>query len=191
MLGQRASRGSAHMNGAQHGAGRDDSKGAPSAGAARAALPSVLALRTGLAAVALAGALAVLVATVTTVVAIKVAKAPGATVMAGSDSGWDRHGPALVVLALLALWLLAVGLRGAPTALAGVAVVGAVVLGIAMLSDRPDVRASGSVGEVYAEASASPGAGYYLETLGGALLLAGGGALLVLGRPARVAAAAR
>ncbi|HEV7750381.1 MAG TPA: hypothetical protein VGO71_02520, partial [Baekduia sp.] len=54
---------------------------------------------------------------------------------------------------------------------------------IALLSDRPDVHASGSVGDVYAEATADAGAGYYLETLGGALLLASGGALLVLGGP--------
>jgi hypothetical protein len=38
------------------------------------------------------------------------------------------------------------------------------------------------VGDVYAEAVADPGTGYYLETLGGALLLLTGGVLLVLGR---------
>ena len=40
---------------------------------------------------------------------------------------------------------------------------------------------TGSVGDVYAEATADPGPGYYLETLGGVLLLLSGGALLVLG----------
>ena len=44
--------------------------------------------------------------------------------------------------------------------------------------DRPHVHDTGSVGEVYTEATANPGTGYYLETLGGVLLLLSGGALL-------------
>jgi hypothetical protein len=100
-----------------------------------------------------------------------------------SQSGWDRHGPALVLLALLALFLLAAALRGARVAMAGLIAVGIAVLAIAWLSDRPHIHDTGSVGDVYAEAVADPGAGYYLETLGGALVLLSGGALLVLGRP--------
>jgi hypothetical protein len=180
MLVQRATRGGARMNGAQHGAGSDDSKGF---GAIRPPLPSVTALRGGLAVLALAGALSLLVATFTTVVRITVGTTARASAAVGSDSGWDRHGPALIALALLGLWLLGAGLRGAPVALAGLAAVGLAAMAIALAWDRPDVHATGTVGDVYAQAEAAPGAGYHLEPLGGALLRASGGALLVLGRP--------
>jgi hypothetical protein len=178
MLVQRATRRGARMNGALRGADSDDSKGF---GAIRPPLPSVAALRGGLALLGVAGALSLLVATFTTVIRITVGTTTRASAAVGSDSGWDRHGPALIVLALLALWLLGLGLRGARVALAGLAVAGLAAMAISLLSDRPDVHATGSVGDVYAEATADPGAGYYLETLGGALLLVSGGGLLVLG----------
>ena len=179
MLAQRATRGYARMSGALHGAEGDDSKGfAPD----RGRLPTVLSLRIALAVVGLAGALLLLVSSFTTVIQITVGSTARVVDADTAQSGWDRHGPALVVLALLALWLLAAGLRGSRTAIAGLVVVGIVALAIPTLSDRPHVHDTGSVGAVYAEASADPGAGYYLETLGGALLLLSGGALLVLGR---------
>jgi hypothetical protein len=170
------------MNGAQHGAESDHSKGARPARPVRTPLPSTVALRTGVAGLGLAGAVCLLVATFTTIIQITVGASarPGAP---SSDSGWDRHGPALILLALLAIWLLGIGLRGAPVALAGLAATGLAAMAIALAWDRPHVHETGAVGEVYAEATADPGAGYYLETLGGALLLATGGALLVLGRP--------
>jgi hypothetical protein len=65
--------------------------------------------------------------------------------------------------------------------MAGVAAAGIAALAIAMIWDRPHVHDTGSVGDLYAEAKAGPASGYYLETLGGALLLLSGGALLVLG----------
>jgi hypothetical protein len=180
MLGQRATRRGAHVNGAPHGAGSDDSKGF---GPVRPPLPGRLALRGGLAVLGLAGALALLVATFTTIIRITVGATAGVAPKVGSDSGWDRHGPALIVLALLGLWLLATGLRGARgarVALAGLAVVGVVTMAIAFASDRPDVHRTGSVGDIYAEARAEPGAGYTLETVGGVLLLVAGGGLLLL-----------
>jgi hypothetical protein len=178
MLAQRASRGKgAHVSGAQHGTGRDDSKGfAPG----RSPLPTVLALRAALAVAGFAGALLLVVATFTTIIEITVETTTRAVNFDAAQSGWDRHGPALIVLALLALWLLAVGLRGARVAMAGLALAGVVTLAIAVHWDRPHVHDAGSVGEVYAEATAAPGTGYYLETLGGALLLLSGGALLAL-----------
>jgi hypothetical protein len=187
MLGQRATRRGAHVNGAPHGAGSDDSKGF---GPVRPPLPGRLALRGGLAALGLAGALALLVATATTIIRITVGATAGVAPKVGTDSGWDRHGPALIVLALLGLWLLATGLRDARIALAGLAVVGVVAMAIAFVSDRPDVHRTGSVGDIYAQARAEPGVGYTLETVGGVLLLVSGGGLLLLGglapeRPAR------
>jgi hypothetical protein len=199
MLSQRASRGKgAHVSGAQHGTGRDDSKGfapGPSApeppperpagrpfGAYRSPLPTVLALRAGLALTGLAGALLLIIASFTTIIEITVGTTSRALDADTSQSGWDRHGPALILLALLALWLLALALRRSRVAMAGLLLTGVVALAIPWHWDRPHVHDTGSVGDVYAEATADPGAGYYLETLGGALLLLSGGALLVLGR---------
>jgi hypothetical protein len=178
MLAQRATRGGAHVNGALRGNERDDSKGF---GPSRSSLPSVRTLRGGFAIAALAGCVALVIATFTTVIQITV----GTTArVAGADtslSGWDRHGPALIVLALLAVWLLGMALRGAGAAMAGLAAAGVAALAIAMIWDRPHVHDTGSVGDLYAEATADPASGYYLETLGGALLLLAGGGLLVLG----------
>jgi hypothetical protein len=167
------------MSGAERGAGGDDSKGfAPD----RGRLPTVLALRVALVVTGLAGTLLLLVASFTTVIEITVSTTDRVIDADTAQSGWDRHGPALIVLALLALWLLAAGLRGSRTAMVGLLVVGVVALGIPTLADRPHVHDTGSVGDVYAEAVADPGTGYYLETLGGALLLLTAGTLLVLGR---------
>jgi hypothetical protein len=141
----------------------------------------VFALRSGLALVALGGAFLLLLATFATIIQIEVGTSTAAAGADTSHTGWDRHGPALIVLALLAVWLLALALRGARAAMAGLAAAGLAALAIAMIWDRPHVHDTGSVGEVYAEAHADPAAGYYLETLGGALLLLAAGTLLVLG----------
>jgi hypothetical protein len=167
------------MSGALRGADGDDSKGfAPD----RGRVPTVLAFRVALALTGLVGAVLLLVASFTTVIQITVGTTSRVLDADTSQSGWDRHGPALVILALLAAWLLAAGLRGSRTAMLGLLVVGVVALAIPTLSDRPHVHDTGSVGDVYEEATADPGVGYYLETLGGALLLLSGGSLLVLGR---------
>lgn len=180
MLAQRATRGKgARMSGAQHGAGSDDSKGF---GPYRSPLPTVLALRAALALAGLAGAVLLLVASFTTIIEITVGGTARALHADAGQSGWDRHGPALVLLALLALWLLAMSLRRSRVAMVGLLLTGVVALAIAWHWDRPHVHDTGSVGDIYASATADPGAGYYLETLGGALLLLSGGALLVLGR---------
>jgi hypothetical protein len=179
MLAQRATRGSARMSGALHGADGDDSKGfVPD----RSRIPTVLSLRLVLAVTGLAGAVLLMVASFTSVIEITVGTTSRVLDADTAQSGWDRHGPALVLLALLALWLLAASLRGARVAMTGLVVVGVAALAIAWLSDRPHVHDAGSVGDVYAEATADPGPGYYMETLGGALVLFSGAALLVLGR---------
>ncbi|MCW2985580.1 MAG: hypothetical protein JWR63_3150 [Conexibacter sp.] len=169
------------MNGAQHGAEGDDSKGTLPARPFRSGFPGVFALRGVLAATGLAGAVLLALATVTAVIRITVGTAARTSAADAAGSGWDRHGPALLVLMLLALWLLAGALRGSTVAKAGLAVVGAAALGIAIVADRPHIHDPGAAGDVYAEATARPGIGYYLETLGGALLLVSGGALLALG----------
>ncbi len=175
MLAQRASRGKgAHVSAAQHGTGRDDSKGfAPG--------PIASGLRAALAVAGLAGAVLLVVATFTAIIEITVETTTSGVDLDGAQSGWDRHGPALIVLALLTLWLLTAALRGTRIAMTGLALTGLVALAIAVHWDRPHVHETGSVGEVYTEATAAPGTGYYLETLGGLLLLVSGSALLVFG----------
>lgn len=63
------------------------------------------------------------------------------------------------------------------------AICGLATLAIATLNDVPDLDDTGQVGERYANASAAPGPGYYLETLGGALVLLAGGSLLLSRAP--------
>lgn len=167
------------MSGALHGAEGDDSKGP---NAARASSGVLLTVRLVLALLGAAGAVLLVVASFATIIEITVGTTSKVVGADTAQSGWDRHGPALLLLGLLALWLLFAGLRGARIALAGLAVVGIASLAIAWAWDRPHVHDTGSIGDVYAEASADPGTGYYLETLGGALLLLAGGSLLVLGR---------
>jgi hypothetical protein len=145
-------------------------------------LPTVAALRAALAVAGLAGALLLVVATFSTIIEITVETTTRGIDFDAAQSGWDRHGPALIVLALLAIWLLAAALRGTRVAMTGLALTGVVALAIAVAWDRSHVHDTGSVGEVYTEATANPGTGYYLETLGGALLLLSGGGLLLFGQ---------
>jgi hypothetical protein len=167
------------MSGALHGAEGDDSKGP---NAARAPSGVVLTVRLVLAVLGLAGAVLLVVTSFATVIEITVGSTSKIVDADTTQSGWDRHGPALILLGLLALWLLALGLRGSRTALVGLALAGVASLAIAWAWDRPHVHDTGSVGDVYADATADPGTGYYLETLGGALLLLTGGSLLVFGQ---------
>jgi hypothetical protein len=167
------------MSGALHGAEGDDSKG-PNPG--RGSSGVLLTLRLVLALLGVAGAVLLLVASFSTVIEITVGTTSKVLDADTAQSGWDRHGPALVLLGLLALFLLFAGLRGARIALTGLVVTGVAALAIAWAWDRPHVHDTGSVGDVYAEATADPGTGYYLETLGGALLLLAGGSLLAFGR---------
>jgi hypothetical protein len=180
MLSQRATRiFGARVSGALRGADGDDSKGFV---ADSSRLPTVLTLRLVLALTGLAGAVLLLVASFTNVIVITVGTTSRVLDADTAQTGWDRHGPALVLLALLALFLLWASLRGSRVAMAGLLVCGVVALAIPTKWDRPHIHEVGSIGDIYASATADPGAGYYFETLGGALLLLSGGALLVLGR---------
>jgi hypothetical protein len=177
------------MSSALRGTEGDDSKGLATL---PSRFPSVIALRAALTVAAAAGAVLLVVATFATVIEIKVGTTSRLAGADPSHSGWDRHGPALLLLALLSLGLLGAALRGTRAAMAGLAAAGLAALAIAMIWDRPHVHDAGSVGDLYAEATANPASGYYLETLGGALLLLAGGGLLVLasgGRSARRRAA--
>jgi hypothetical protein len=149
--------------------------------ASRPSATSVRPLRIGLCAAASAGVACLVLATLTTVIEIKVgttARLPGRDTHL---SGWDRHGPALVIVAAFAAAMVAEALRGARPAMIALAVLGLVALGIAVIGDVPDLNETGFIGEVYEDAAAGPSAGFYLETLGGVLLLASG-ALMAFSR---------
>jgi hypothetical protein len=149
--------------------------------ALRSSTTTVRALRIGLCVAAAAGVACLVLATFTTVIEIKVGTT---TRLPGRDthlSGWDRHGPALLIVAAFAAAMVAGALRGARPAMIALAVLGLVALGIAVVGDVPDLNETGFIGEVYEDAAAGPSAGFYLETLGGVLLLASG-AILALAR---------
>jgi hypothetical protein len=180
MLSQRSTRVfGARVSGAVRETVSDDSKGFV---ADSSRLPTVLTLRVVLALTGLAGAVLLLIASFTNVIVITVGTTSKVLDADTAQTGWDRHGPALVLLGLLSLFLLWAALRGSRVAMAGLLLCGVVALAIPTKWDRPHIHDVGSIGSIYAEATADPGAGYYFETLGGALLLLSGGALLVLGR---------
>jgi hypothetical protein len=144
-----------------------------------------LAFAAGFAATAFAGAICLLLATFATIIEIRVGTT---TTVLGHDThltGWDRHGPALLIVALFAIVMIAGAVRGARPAMIAVAVLGLAALLIAVIGDVPDLNETGFIGEVYEDAAAGPKLGFYLETLGAVLLLAGGGLMLAAERPAR------
>jgi hypothetical protein len=92
-------------------------------------------------------------------------------------SGFERHGGAFLLLGLIALamaWGAGIG-RSRPAALALLAAA-AIVLGFALLSDLPQTRETGAIGRDFAGATASPGAGFFME-LAGAVAIGVAGAL--------------
>lgn len=148
----------------------------------RAAPGLVAGVRAALAVAGAAGVLLVVAATFATVIEITVAG--NANITADIDrtaSGWDRHNVALLLLAGFALVMLVGSLRGGRPAMFALATCGLAVLLIAVIGDAPDLDKTGPIGELYEDARAEAGSGFYFETLGGALLLIAGVGLLVLG----------
>jgi hypothetical protein len=92
-----------------------------------------------------------------------------------------HHSYALVPVALL-VTALTVTARRNRLALAAIGLLGLVTLGIALLGDLPDAQATGLIAHAgtYVAAAANPGAGLYLETLGGLVLLLTSAAGLLL-----------
>jgi hypothetical protein len=101
-----------------------------------------------------------------------------------SLSGWERHGGALILLALLAAGA-ALRVRAGWTAAAGavLAAVGVVTLGLTLIGDLPVTDDTGAIGSTdLAAATASAGLGFYLELLAGLLCFAAGALALVSAR---------
>jgi hypothetical protein len=103
------------------------------------------------------------------------------TVSTGSHNSYAL----LPVGALAALFTFVIWRTGSRLALLATGCLGLLALLIALLGDLPDARASGLIGHVatgFAIARATPGTGFYLETLGAiVLLVVAGGGLLLLG----------
>jgi hypothetical protein len=100
-----------------------------------------------------------------------------------TTTGGGHHGYALAILGVIAL-LMAYGAAVGASRPAGIAllVIGVAALGIVLLVDRPDIHKTGIVGAQFSNAEANPGAGYWLELIGAALVIAAG-ALRLLVRP--------
>ncbi len=95
----------------------------------------------------------------------------------------SHHSFALLPVALLAIVMAAAArATGNRLALASIGILGLVALGIALLGDLPDAHAAGLLrqGGTYVEAVSSVALGFYLETLGGVLLVLCAGAGLLL-----------
>jgi hypothetical protein len=139
--------------------------------------------RAAVALIALLGALLIIVSQFTALYQLHSATSSAAikTVETGANHAWAPIPLALVAIALA----YAVYRYGNRPALAGLAVLGIATLLIALLGDLSDAHSSGLIGSSaggYVEATSSPSAGLYMETLGAVLLLlAGGVGLLMLG----------
>lgn len=120
----------------------------------------------------LLGALLLVVAEFTTLFHVHVATSstPIKTVTGGSN-----HSYAMIPIALLAAALgVAAARTGSRTALAGIGVLGIVALLIALVGDLPNAQATGLAGSArtgYQNASSTPSAGLYMETLGAIVLI--------------------
>jgi hypothetical protein len=90
-------------------------------------------------------------------------------------SGLERHGGALILLAILTVVMAwGAGLGGSRPAAAALVLIGAVVLGVGLLLDLPETDETGAIGRNFEGATASAGAGLYLELAAGALAIAAG-----------------
>jgi len=132
----------------------------------------------------LLGALLLVVAEFTTLFEVHTA---ASTVAVRTVSSGSHHAYALIPVAILAV-LLAFGAwrHGSRPALAAMGVLGLLTLVLALAADLPDAQASGLLAAGsghYTNASSTPQAGLYMETLGAAVLIVTAGLGLLLGGP--------
>jgi hypothetical protein len=136
-------------------------------------------LRLGLFAAGVLGVAALAYATFATVIRITVGTTTHLANLDTELSGWERHGPALLVIAAFALVMLLGAARGARPAMVAVFACGLAALVVALGLDLPHLDDTGQVGRLYTDASAGPEIGFWLELAGGALLVVCGGGLFV------------
>ncbi len=97
-----------------------------------------------------------------------------------SQAGWRNHSFAMLLLGLASVPMLLGALRGARPAMWALAGIGVVAIVIAITVDLPNATDEGFYGERYDDAEARPAVGFFLETLGGVLLILAGGLMLFL-----------
>jgi NADH:ubiquinone oxidoreductase subunit 6 (subunit J) len=102
-----------------------------------------------------------------------------------TEPGWSNHAFAMLLLGLAAVPMLLGALRAARPAMWALAAIGAVAFLIALTVDLPAAKESGTLRESvsYEDARAEPSTGFFVETLGGVLLLLSGGLLLLTAPP--------
>jgi hypothetical protein len=133
-------------------------------------------VRAALALGALLGALLVVLSQFTALYHLHSATSsvPIKTVGTGANHAWAPIPLALVAAALA----YAVYRHASRVALIAIAALGIATLLIALLGDLPDAHASGLIGSTaggYVQATSTPSAGLYMETLGAVVLLIAGG----------------
>ena len=161
----------------------------PSAAPAKSSLPALAITAAGLLAAVLMG-----LADLLPIVSVDVASG-SCEVINDSDpaladgcvqSGFERHGPALLLLGLVtAAMAWGAGLGGSSPAAAALVAVGLVVLGIGLLIDLPVTDDTGAIGPRFEGARAQAEIGFTLELVAGALAALAGAARLLLGAAAR------
>ena len=141
--------------------------------------PAILVLGVAMSAAAFLGPILLLAADFSTLFEVRAASA-----VVDTTSGGDHHAYALIPIALLALPMAyGAATSGSRPAMAALGVLGGVAAIIVLAVDLPDINSTGVIGERFADAAASPRRGFYLETLGAALLIVSGfGGLLLTGR---------
>ena len=146
-------------------------------GMIRAVLP-----RFALLAPALAGVLLLVISQFSTLLEIKVI-----TAVVEERSPFDQHGPSLLIIAIFSAVMAfgAVVGRSTPAAVALLALA-LVAVAITLLVDLPKLDETGLYGERYEAAQSRAGTGFYMETLGAAVLLLSAVAMLVFRPTARI-----
>ncbi len=172
-------------SGAGAGAGSGAAGGAGSSAVPETDGAASGALEAALLAGGLLGALMLLVAEFTTLFEVHVA---AAGIAVRSVSTGSHHSYAMALIAVLAAGLaFAVWRAASRPALLALGVLGLAALLIALLGDLPDASATGLVltSSHYAQATSTPSAGFYLETLGAVVLLLTSVCGLLLAGPAQ------
>ena len=141
-------------------------------------------LMPALAAAAFAGAVMLVLSDFLTLFAVHTDA--GVTVPDGSVKGRENHSFAMVLIGVAALPM-AYGAwaGGSRPAMAGLAFLGALAILVALAFDLPDATGTNTLARTFENATGSPKAGFYLETLGAVLLIISGGGRLVLTAPDR------
>ena len=103
------------------------------------------------------------------------------TVTKLSVAGHAQHSYALAVVGAAVLGMTAAAAAGSRPGMLAVGLLGLLGLVVAAIAgDFGDVHSTGVIGQLYEDASAAPGRGFYLETLGGVLAIVSGVGQLLL-----------